>query len=67
MGSLSSARQGYCKRWWAVPPECLELVHGTRVCIVRVDLAGEMAGVALPTLMEHAPRFEHDLLLLNSG
>ena len=67
MARLSSARQGYCKRWWPVPPECLALAHGTRVCIVRVDLAGEMAEVALPTLMEHVPGFQNDLLVYNSG
>lgn len=67
MDQLSSARQGYCKRWWPVPPECLQLAHGTRVCIVRVDLAGEMAEVALPTLMQHVPGFEKDLLVYNSG
>ncbi|KAL4425218.1 hypothetical protein ABPG75_009234 [Micractinium tetrahymenae] len=67
MDKLSSAQQGYCKRWWPVPPECLELAQGTRVCIVRVDLAGEMADVALPTLMEHVPGFERDLLVYNSG
>jgi hypothetical protein len=57
----------YCKKWWPVPPECLELAHGTRVCIVRADTAGEMVRAVLPTLMEHVPGFQHDLMVYNTG
>ncbi len=67
MERLATAQQGYCKRWWPVPPECLELAHGTRVCVVRVDTAGEMVGAVLPTLMEHVPGFRDDLLVYNTG
>lgn len=56
-----------CYKPYRVPPICLELAHGTRVCAVRVDTAAAMAEVVLPTLMRHSPRFERDLLVLNTG
>lgn len=65
--TLTTASIMLCYKPYRVPPICLELAHGTRVCAVRVDTAGAMAEVVLPTLMRHSPRFERDLLVLNTG
>ena len=65
--ALSTARQMYCKKWWSVAPQCLELVHSTRVCIVRADLASDIARSVLPTLQRHVPGFQHDLFVYNTG
>ncbi|KAL4430810.1 hypothetical protein ABPG75_006066 [Micractinium tetrahymenae] len=61
---------GHIVLWYKpypVPPVCLELAQGTRVCAVRVDNASTMAEVVLPTLMQHSPGFGRDLAVLNTG
>lgn len=67
MDALTTAQMTLCYKPYRVPPVCLELAQGTRVCAVRADSAGVMARVVLPVLMEHSPGFERDLLVLNTG
>lgn len=65
--ALTTAQITLCYKPYPVPPICLELAHGTRVCAVRVDSAAAMAEAVLPILMHNSPGFERDLLLLNTG
>ncbi|PSC75375.1 hypothetical protein C2E20_1285 [Micractinium conductrix] len=48
-------------------PLCLELVHGTRVCAVRVDNAADMKHKVLARLARLVPRFPNDIMILNTG
>jgi hypothetical protein len=52
---------------WVGPPLCLELVHGTRVCAVRVDTAVEVETKILPQLARLSPGFSRDIMVLNVG
>ena len=64
---LTTASIKLCYRPFPVPPVCLELAHGTRVCTVRADSAADMAETVLPLLARHSPGFKHDLVVLNTG
>jgi hypothetical protein len=48
-------------------PKCLQLVHGTRVCQLRVDEGRFMINHVMPLMLEHHPDFEQDLVLFNFG
>ncbi|KAL4430006.1 hypothetical protein ABPG77_004376 [Micractinium sp. CCAP 211/92] len=50
-----------------VPPMCLELALGTRVCAVRVDSAENLRKVVLPLLRQRLPSFKDDLMVFNTG
>lgn len=64
---LTTATLFLCYEPYPVPPICLELAHGTRVCMVRADTAAVMAGTVLPLLAQHSPGFKEDLVVLNTG
>ena len=48
-------------------PKCLQLVHGTRVCQLRVDEGRFMVNHVMPLMLAHHPDFEEDLVLFNFG
>lgn len=50
-----------------IVPKCLELVHNTRVCRVRVDTGRELLRTVLPLIFRHHPGFASDLVLFNFG
>lgn len=64
---LTVAEATHCNAPYPVPPLCLELVLGTRICVVRVDYAQHMRRFVLPALMQHVPRFKRDLVVMNAG
>ena len=67
MDRLTTAELTSCYRAFPVPPVCLALAHGTRLCVVRVDHARRLQRDVLPTLQAHSPGFERDLVLMNVG
>ena len=50
-----------------IVPKCLQLVHNTRVCRVRVDTGRDLLRTVLPLLFKHHPSFASDLVLFNFG
>ncbi|PRW50814.1 hypothetical protein C2E21_5439 [Chlorella sorokiniana] len=50
-----------------VPPMCLPLALGTRVCVVRVDSAEALYKTVLPLLQQLAPNFQKDVMIFNTG
>ncbi|PSC75638.1 hypothetical protein C2E20_1286 [Micractinium conductrix] len=50
-----------------VPPLCLKLALGTRVCAVRVDSVADLTSKVLPKLHKLTPNFNRDIMVFNVG
>ncbi len=50
-----------------IVPKCLQLVHNTRVCRVRVDTGRQLLETVLPLIAQHHPGFADDIVLYNFG
>ncbi|PSC75775.1 hypothetical protein C2E20_1281 [Micractinium conductrix] len=50
-----------------IPPLCLDLAFGTRVCGIRMYGPLKLRDQVLPQLIKHAPNFSSDVLVFNIG